>query len=215
MAEFKMLHPFESFIRLGMVAADGEAMLTPPYHVQHSKRVSIPVTLKFYDLIELDDSLGDAIVFITKDGTRLFFPAFAQNSAMFLKLFESPDFIANRYARTGIRCVLFIGDVHGIIYGWNDTFSTHGELMRAFAGLSDKPYSTIGAPEKLNPLLSGAVAEVPSEKRTYVSIWGSDIKPVKAYIDVLLRKTNAVKPISLEVSQNDFAGPWDVVEWPV
>lgn len=184
------MNPFNSFFTIGSIAADGEALLC----LNCPEHKGVPVKVKdVMQLLQHDNTVGDGTIFIG-EGTRLFFPNFHQNAMRFLSLFESPDFIANKYSRAGLRCVLFIGDANGIIYGWNDKFPSHGVLMRAFYKKdSEHEFNVIGEPKELRVDLSGAILPQHIDGFSYVSLWGSDEAPIRPYIDLLLRKMNLTK----------------------
>ena len=202
---------FRSIFKTGSLVSDGEAVLNDSIKVH----VENPM-----QLVEFDNQMSESSVWLNEH-CRLQFPNWPKNLNLFLSLFESPDFFANRYRREGLKAFLFIGVVKndtltGAIWCDNAVFSTHGELMRGFKSNSPSIHhmgdTKGGTPDVYK---SGAILPTQSGvENTYVSLWTKCEDVMKDYINQLLLQHPPKAPVLLDRNVGTpFLGPFEVVPW--
>ena len=207
---------FDDFFRTLVTTGGGEATLCGADH----KKVADVVVKNPMQLLPME--AGDGTVFLD-GGTYLCFPQWHEHVMNTIGLFESPDFFANKYRRSGERAVLFIGDrtASGVIWAWNrDGVVTHSDLVRKVKKGDLTGVNIVGNPnlDALEISRTGAILpktdDVDSPDATYVSMWVKDeYRELTRYINAILRQIGAEAPYVFDRPLGEYTGPWDIVEW--
>lgn len=216
--------PFDDIFSIVSTAGDGKAVLRSKAGVNICN-VDVPNPLS---LILCPHS--EATVFI--DDAQLYFINWVNNMSRFVKLFESPDFFAQKYRRDGHKAVLFFGGNGGVVWGWTYSFPTHGFILRALRGFANNPKDSslkdglhfIGkemAYEDLDVNLCGAI--LPKQGKagslyevgsTYVSMWYPDGEKLRPEINQIIQEIGAEGPVLFDKNVGGgIDGPWKVVPW--
>lgn len=199
--------PLSSVFTIGAVAHDGKAILDGEVDIV------IPNPMQ---LMQYDNHATEASIFLGEH--RLFFPNWSSNVSKFLKLFEGPDFFANRYKRENLEAILLVGDKDGkgLVWGWTSIFKNHGMMLRQF---NDNNFSNMNFDGEVNSLsvkYTGAI--LPKQEgieSTYVSLWSADAEaPLRPYINKILQTVGAEGPFLYDKNTGeDFVGKFVVTPW--